>query len=166
MLGDAINAAVADISDEGLGFALGKDAQGKYVGLHLHKSVEPRFGTGAMLVRNGIARAQLESDGTGPIALPSKPTGPGVPRPNPPGPQARPKPKRFVGAIELDALRGLAKAGQVFESIINELDRTPGTKFRITLEVTATSDAGFPEDVEDVVKDNAATLGFAEKRFD
>jgi len=34
------------------------------------------------------------------------------------------------------------------------------------LEVTATSDAGFPEDVEDVVKDNAATLGFAEKRFD
>jgi len=57
-------------------------------------------------------------------------------------------------------------AGQVFESITNELDRASGTKLRIALEVTAISEAGFQEDVESLVRDNATTLGFAEKRFD
>lgn len=56
--------------------------------------------------------------------------------------------------------------GQVFESIINELDSAPGTKFRISLEVNAISEAGFPEDVENIVKDNTTTLGFTDKRFD
>ena len=45
-------------------------------------------------------------------------------------------------------------------------DRAPGTKFRISLEVNAISEAGFPEDVENIVKDNTTTLGFTDKRFD
>ena len=54
----------------------------------------------------------------------------------------------------------------MFESIISELDRAPGTKFRIVLELHAESDEGFPKDVEEIVTDNAATLGFSDKRFD
>lgn len=163
VLADAISAAVADISDEGLGLAAGKDAGGRYVDLQLHKRTEPRFGIGALLVRNAVARTQAEKDGKSrPV-----PTAPGA-KPGATGatPSERPKAKRFVGAIELDALRGLSKAGQIFESVINELDRTPGTEFRITLEVSAVSEAGFPEDVQGVVQDNAATLGFSTKRFD
>jgi hypothetical protein len=167
VLADAISAAVADISDEGLGLAAGKDASGRYQGLLIHKRVEPRFGTGMLLVRNAVARAQVAADG---VAVPdpsgsARPTA--APAPSvPTGSKVAPRPTRFVGAIELDSLRGLARAGQVFESIINELDRVPGTKFRITLEVSAIAEAGFPEDVENVVRDNAATLGFVDKRFD
>ena len=164
VLADAISAVVADISDEGLGLASGKNDAGKYTDLQLHKRIEPRFGTGALLVRNAIARAQYaKSAEAAPV---SRGDGEGSDRAPRTGELDQRKPKRFVGAIELDALRGLAKAGQVFESVINELDRAPGTNFQITLEISANSELGFPEDVQSVVSDNASTLGFSDKRFD
>jgi len=166
VLADAISAAVADISGEGLGYALRKDAAGKYVGLEVHKRVQPRFGVGALLVRNSVARAHVTADSGPSTTAPNRADIDGI-LPNPPlAIPSRAKSTRFVGVIELDALRGLTKAGQVFESVINELDRAPGTKFRITLEVNAVVEGGFPEDIENVVKDNTATLGFLEKRFD
>jgi hypothetical protein len=167
VLAEAIGAAVADISDEGLGLASGKDENGRYRDLVVHKRVEPRFSAGMLLVRNSAARSQTAADGAA-VNVPSGPGQAGEPSAATAasGFKAASRPTRFVGAIELDALRGLARAGQVFESVINELDRMPGTKFRITLEVSAISDAGFPEDVENVVRDNATTLGFLDKRFD
>lgn len=169
VLADAIRAAVADVSGDALGFAEGKDEGGQYVGLQLNRQVEPRFGRGALLVRNEAARVQLNAAGSlAPAAMPTlsgDQPGSSPSRGGQPSKQEK-RPTRFVGAIELDALRGLSKAGQVFESVINELDRAAGTKFRITLEVHAVAEEGFPQDVEDIVKDNAGTLGFSDKRFD
>jgi hypothetical protein len=50
------------------------------------------------------------------------------------------------------------KASQAFESVISDLDRAENVQFRIHLEVQVES--------EDVVSDNADTLGFSQKRFD
>ncbi len=165
VLADAISAAVADISDEGLGLAQGKQESGAYVGLQLKRSVEPRFGVGALLVRHAVAKRLMAE-----LGAPQSDEA-ASPRPEAVGlgerlPNTRTKPKRFIGVVQLDSLRGLAKAGQVFESVVHELDRTPGTKLRITLEVQAESADGFPEDVEAVVTDNAGTLGFTDKKFD
>jgi hypothetical protein len=158
VLADAISAVVADISDEGLGFALSKSEGGEYINLQIHKRIEPRFGMGALLVLGAVARAQ--------DAKTSDPLEPSTDDPHPPPPRSKERPKRFVGLIELDALRGLSKAGQIFENVINELERAPGTKFTITLEIQADSASGFTEDVENIVSDNASTLGFQTKRFD
>jgi hypothetical protein len=167
VLADAISAAVADISDDGLGLASGKDDNGRYQDLHVHKRIEPRFNMGMLVVRNAVARAQVAA---GVASVPVQPgaasSGKATPASGRASPQSARRPTRFVGVVELDALRGLARAGQVFESVINELDRVPGTKFRITLEVSAIAEVGFPEDVENVVKDNTGTLGFIDKRFD
>ena len=164
VLADAISAAVADISDEGLGLALGKNDAGKYTNLQMHKRIEPRFGVGALLVRNTVARAQIirKEEGASPASPVDGPFEPALPPP----PPVKTRPKRFIGAIELDALRGLSKAGQVFESIINELDHAPGAKFKIMLEIQADSASGFSEELEEIVSDNASTLGFSSKRFD
>lgn len=128
--------------------------------LQFQKSVQARFGVGALLVRNTLAKRFALAPGGGPAGV-------GESRPGAPaGAEARARPTRFVGVVQLDALRGLAKAGQVFESVVHELDRASGPKLRITLEIQAEAGDGFPEDVEAVVTDNAATLGFTDKRFD
>ncbi len=167
VLAEAVSAAVADISDEGLALALGKDANGAYVGLQFRKSVQPRFGVGALLVRNAVAKSYAAEPGAPQPASGVGGTVSEMPVGAPSGGLAgRARPRRFVGVVELDSLRGLAKAGQVFESVVSELDRASGAKLRITLEIHAEASDGFPEDVEAVVADNAATLGFSDKRFD
>lgn len=169
VLAEAVSAAIADISDEGLALASGKAEDGTYLNLNYQKSIAPRMDSGALIVLGKIAKAQIEQSERVPPENDEEREGhkqgadsSGDSNVN----GQRRKPKRFVGAIELDSLRGLAKAGQVFESVITELDRSSGTKFRITLEIQATSEDGFEEDIESVVKDNAETLGFSDKRFD
>jgi len=171
VLADAVSAAVADISDDGIGLAQGKREDGTYLGLEFQKTISPRFNAGAVLVRAAAAKAQMSA-----ATEDNTKTGTGAK----PGTHGRTStgdekgdsadtvssPKRFVGVVELDSLRGLTKAGQVFESVITELDRAPGTKFRITLEIQAISDDGFTEDIEAVVRDNTETLGFDQKRFE
>lgn len=80
--------------------------------------------------------------------------------------QTKSAPTSFVGIVELDELRGLQKVGQVFEAIISKFVTEPETRFRISLEVHAERSDGFSEDVESIVRDNADTLGFSQKRFD
>lgn len=170
VLADAISTAVADPSGAGPALATGTDASGKWQNLAFAKRIEPRFGAGALLVRNSAARRQLDEDmarggksgdkGDAPL-----PTGPGGASENP-APETKASPKRFTAMIEVDALKGLSKLGQVFESVVHELDRAPGTRFRIVLELQADNDAGYASDVADIVSDNAKTLGFSSARFD
>ncbi|MEM1104486.1 MAG: hypothetical protein AAGH48_10315, partial [Pseudomonadota bacterium] len=142
---------------------------GNYEALSIREAVQPRFGTGALLVKGAAAEAQSVATQTGRPnepwdgSTPAYPSSVSTPDADPPAGRAS---TRFVGVIELDALRGLSKVGQAFESVINELDRTPDTEFRISLEIQATSESGFPQDVEEVVSDNAETLGFSSTRFD
>ena len=54
----------------------------------------------------------------------------------------------------------------IAQSILSELDRAKGTSITVTLDIDAESPHGFSEDVESVVRDNAAALnefGFAKE---
>ncbi len=170
VLANAITEAVADLAPGagGIALAAGKTDQG-YRDLVFAKRAPVSFGSGLLLVRREVAEAILRDRQPG--TPPPRPTDGGAQptgRPDDDGgeaPIAR-RPTRFTGVLELDPVRGSLKVGQVFEDVIAELDRAQGTTFRIHLEVQAESDAGFPEDVEEVVKGNAGTLGFETKRFE
>ncbi len=172
VLANAITEAVADLApgSGGIALAAGKADQG-YRDLVFARRAPVSFGSGLLLVRR--ARAEQIARDTKPDTTPPRPAG-GDHRPTddkpvgdggsePPPPR---RPTRFSGVLELDPIRGSLRVGQVFEDVIAELDRAPGVSFRIHLEIQAESDDGFPQDVEEIVKDNAGTLGFETKRFD
>jgi len=167
VLANAVSAAVADLSNDGLGLAAGKNADGSYVSVAFQKSVEPRFGVGALLLTHEAAVKQIEAE-KAPVPSPGSPQpSPSTPRtPVGPLPTTKAFPKRFVGVVELDPLRGLTRASQVFETVIGELERASGSKVRVTLEVHAESEQGFEDDIAGVVADNAKTLGFTHSEFE
>lgn len=77
-----------------------------------------------------------------------------------------PRPKRFYATVELDPSRPAPQVGQIAQSILSELERAKGTKIRIRLDIEAEASGGFPEDVESVVSDNAASLKFGSAVFE
>jgi hypothetical protein len=70
------------------------------------------------------------------------------------------KPRRFYGAVELDMIRPVKAFDAVLNAVVMELQRTPGAKVRITVEIEAEADAGFEEQDIGVVRDNARQLKF------
>ncbi len=169
VLSSTISDATADADGEVAFFAVanGKDGD-RYLELQLDKRANIRFGAGTLLVKRAVAAQTLA--GAASIAGSPANAKAGVKvdakSGSPQTPAVQQNPTRFIGVIELDTIRGPVKASQVFESVIAELDRADGVKFRITLEIHAESDAGFEKDVSDVVSDNAQALGFTQKRFD
>jgi Protein of unknown function (DUF499)/Swt1-like HEPN len=168
VLADALADALVDLDERNVAFGIASAAQdGKYSDLKFNQSAVVRFGSGQLLVRREVAETQLQA------AQPASEAGdeggaqPG--RPSAPGGVKEPekaRPTRFTGTISLDALRGASKAGLIFNDVIGELDSADGVDLKITLEITATSRSGFPEDVEEIVRDNAKDLGFDTQRFD
>lgn len=168
VLADALADALVDLDERNVAFGIASAEQdGKYSDLKFNQSAVVRFGSGQLLVRREVAEAQLQAAqpaseaGDGGGAQPSRPSAPGgVKEPE------KARPTRFTGTISLDALRGASKAGLIFNDVIGELDSADGVDLKITLEITATSRSGFPEDVEEIVRDNAKDLGFDTQRFD
>jgi hypothetical protein len=60
----------------------------------------------------------------------------------------------------------LLAAPPVTQSILSELDRVRGSKMKLTLDIDAETIDGFPEDVESVVRDNAASLRITDFSFE
>ena len=54
----------------------------------------------------------------------------------------------------------------IAQSILSELDRARGTTMTLTLDIDAETADGFPEDVESVVRDNAASLRITDFGFE
>jgi hypothetical protein len=70
------------------------------------------------------------------------------------------KPTRFFGTVEIDPTRPVKSFDQILGAVIAELQRTPGAKVRLVLEIEAQAERGFDEgDVGDV-RDNARQLRF------
>jgi hypothetical protein len=141
------------------------DAKGEYVGLKLGKLLEINLNSEMVLVRREIADAQLAKE------IPRRPEPPGGDGDGTkvqPLPQvdARPRPRRFYAKVALDPNRPTPQVSNIAQSILSELDRVRGTKLKLTLDIDAETTEGFPEDVESVVRANAASLRISDFGFE
>jgi hypothetical protein len=66
----------------------------------------------------------------------------------------------------LDPNRPTPQVSNIAQSILSELDRARGTTITLTLDIDAETTHGFPEDVENIVRDNAASLRIREFGFE
>ncbi len=163
----AIRDAVGRL-DPRFGFADAVEADGAtYRGLCWGKPPPEMFPPTAVLVRAAEAVAQRAREavpvsGAADVIMPTITAGRTHPAPQP-GPVApeQKRRRRFYGSVEIDASARPIKA---FESIISavvvELQRTPGARVALTLEVTAEAPAGFDDADVSVVRDNARQLKF------
>jgi hypothetical protein len=115
-----------------------------------------------------VAEAQLAKETP---RQPEPPGGPGgnstkvQPPPPPPSPHQR-RPRRFYAKITLDPNRPTPQISNIAQSILSELDRVRGATLTLTLDIHAEAADGFPEDVESVVRDNAASLRITDFGFE
>jgi predicted AAA+ superfamily ATPase len=130
------------------------DADGRYVGLVAGKIPDVHMDSTAVLVKPEAARRQIEPQ------VPIPPT----PPPQPPGSEQLPT--RFFGKVSLEPVRLLRDVGDIAEAIVRQLGKAGKTEIRITLEVDADSESGFPEDVQRTVTENARTLRFESHEFE
>jgi hypothetical protein len=77
-----------------------------------------------------------------------------------------PRPKRFHGAITLDATRVSRDAGQVAQEVIQHLTSLLGANVEVTLEIHATIPAGAPDATVRTVTENCRTLKFSSHGFE
>jgi len=74
-------------------------------------------------------------------------------------------PRRFYGRITLEPLRMIRDVGDIAEAIVNQLGRADAT-VTITVEIEATAEGGFSEEVRRTVDENARTLRFETHEFE
>ena len=67
-------------------------------------------------------------------------------------------PRRFFGSIPLDPDKAGLQVAKIAEEILFELSRADGATVKLTLEIEASSPAGYPDDVVDVVRSNVRDL--------
>jgi hypothetical protein len=139
----AVREAVAKL-DPNFGYAESFDpASDTYSGLVWAKAAPEIFGPSALLVRSDVALEHLQRQQPSPgggisiIETPGDAPSPTVPA----GPR---KPRRFYGSVEIDVDRRPVKSFEdSLNAIILELQRTPGTKIRLTLKIEANAESGF-----------------------
>lgn len=169
-LADALYDAQTDTDVSKLLFGVASQhAEDRYEGLRLNQATTLRFGAGQLLVRREVAEQQLAEHQPSPPSstLGSAPQASSNPEPSSPqAPTEAPRPTRFTGVVSLDPLKGGSKAAMIFSDVIAELEQAKGVEVRVTLEVTASSKSGFDAETEEIVRDNASSLGFDSARFD
>ena len=72
----------------------------------------------------------------------------------------KPKPRRFYGSVDIDMVRPVKSFDTIFNVVVMELQRAPGAKVTLTLDVRAEAQNGFSESDVAVVRDNARQLKF------
>ncbi len=124
----------------------------------------------SVLLKPDVAARQMAEDmkTAGGEAIPTVQTGnaattsPGVDQVTAPAPGL---PKRFYGRTSLEPVRMLRDAGEIAEAIVAQLDRA-GANVTISVEIEATTEDGFPDDVRRTVSENARTLKFEAHEFE
>ena len=169
VLEGAIRDAVGKL-DPQFGYADGFDeATGKYRKLIWAKNPPEMISADAVLVRAAEALAHLADIEGKPAGKtdPGRPDDPVTPhRPDQPGstgapPPATPaKPRRFYGSVEIDMVRPVKAFDAILNAIVIELQRTPGTKVKLTLEIEGEAAEGFDESEVSIIRDNAKQLKF------
>ena len=161
----AIRDAVAKL-DAAFGYADDFDAAtGKYSKLLWAKTPPEFMPTSALLVREDICRAALAA--VEPTSTPTSaepPSQMAVPptgvEPALPTSASSLAPKRFFGSVEIDMVRPIKSLESIIDAVVMQLQHSPGTKVKLTLDIEATSTTGFSEADVGVVRDNARQLKF------
>lgn len=154
------------------------EGTGRYSGLVVAQHAAVVLDPAAVLVRPDVAARRLEGEPGSPgepSASPEAEAGqPGAPGP---GVEAgwgdgaegalRPPaaPRRFYGRVSLEPLRMLRDLGDIAEAVVGQLGREDAG-VRITVEIEATAEAGFGDDVRRTVSENARTLRFETHEFE
>jgi hypothetical protein len=68
--------------------------------------------------------------------------------------------RHFYGAVEIDPSRPIKSFETVINAVVSELQRTPGAKLTLTLDIEAVAEQGFDDGDVGVVRDNARQLKF------
>ena len=97
-------------------------------------------------------------DGPGP--------GPGPGPPPPPFPPTTPGKTRFFGSKRLQADRYASDFKKLADEVLGPLGATPGVTLNVTIEIEATTTAGFDDAKVRTVSENAATLKFEQSGFE
>ena len=167
VLAEAIGEMLRDLQPA-YAFAEGVDAEGRYQGLVLGKTINVRFDVEALLVNREAAQAQIAKDAAA-TGLPAPQEAPGAASPGsaggdqPAAPEGAPgtrNPRRFHGVVELNPDRPIPNLQQITESVIAELQRTRGVKVTLRLDIEATAPDGFPPDDVSIIRGNTRTLKF------
>jgi predicted AAA+ superfamily ATPase len=162
VLAKAISEALAQGADTKYAIAdRFDDAKGEYVGLKLFQVLGVQLNSDAVLVRRDVAEAQLAEQAPRKIGPGDNP-----PPPPPPPPPPDRRPRRFYAKVTLDPNRPTPQVSNIAQSILSELDRVRGARMTLTLDIQAETADGFPEDVESVVRDNAASLRITDFGFE
>ena len=134
--------------DAAFGYAERFDhVRGVYEGLIYAKAAPEILAPGGLLVRADAAKQQLAATpaptplapGTGGTVPSTTTSGPSV---TGPAPQPRSKPRRFYGSVEIDMNRPVKAFDTILNSVVMELQRSPGAKIKLTLEIEAEAAVG------------------------
>jgi len=132
----------------------------------MNRHVSIQFDGDTLLVRREVAEAMIPAEGVEEVGVsggrPSSVSG--DKRESAPGSVLAPK--RFYATVELDLSRPVVQMGQIAQSVLSELERAAGAKIRVRLDIEAEAPGGFPKDVEDIIRDSAATLRFGTVTFE
>lgn len=146
------------------------EATARYEALAYGKLAPTVFQAGAVIVRKEVAaeaaRPAPAGSGVGvaPVVGPSEPgdgqlgqSGGGSESPTQP---TNRKPRRFFGVVEIDTIRPIKSFETIVNAVVAELQRRPGAKITLTLDIDATHDDGFDENDVGVIRDNTKQLKF------
>jgi hypothetical protein len=150
-------------------------ATGRYPGLVGGQHAAVVLDASSVLVKPDVAAQQMAGAGQGEPGAGGEPAGgtSGVQTPTPtPGGVGQQGttapaglPKRFYGRVSLEPVRMLRDLGDIADAIITQLGRADAA-VTISVEIEATSDDGFADDVRRTVSENARTLKFESHEFE
>jgi hypothetical protein len=167
------------------------EALGRYRGLRGGQHIVLREEDKGLLVRPEVAQRQMEAEAAQAQAARAAAAGAGqaatrtggMPEPQdgsangghvfgaeaegvPAAPAIKVGPKRYHGAVTLDAQRVGRDASRVAEEVLAHLVGLPGAKVRVTLEIEVEIPQGAPENVVRVVTENGRALKFGDSGFE
>lgn len=151
-------------SDPMFGYADAYDSEtGKYEGLVFGRLAPTAFSDRALVIKKDVASAASQPPGSSETT----PTG-GSPTvvdtgntvTGSPSEPTETQPRRFFGVVEIDPSRPIRSFESIVNSVVSELQRRSGVRVTLTLDIEGVSDAGFPDEDIDVIRDNAKQLKF------
>jgi hypothetical protein len=173
---DAVRTGVALLtwSTDTFAYASAYDeSSSRFVGLAASQHVAVVLDATAVLVKPEAANRQfheVEAVAGGqspqpPARRPGSQSGDGTPAPTTEAASTPLAPRRFYGRVSVEPVRMLRDLGEIAEAIVKQLGRAEAN-VTITVEIEATVEGGFTEDVRRAVDENARTLNFDTHEFE
>jgi hypothetical protein len=149
------------------------EATGRFAGLVGGEHAAVVLDSASVVVKPDVAARQIAED-QGPVEQPPVGEGASVGSPTSngsagdgrtPATTAPASPTRFYGRVSLEPVRMLLDLGEIADAIVAQLGRA-SADINIAVEIEATSNAGFSDDVRRTVSENARTLKFDTHEFE